>query len=73
MEHKDPRLEKIRLYKGSIKDLTDFIKKCGRCKPCRSNHRKEWYVKNITKKMILKYFVFESSTSSLSRINLVKK
>ena len=26
MEHKDPRLEKIRLYKGSIKDLTDFIK-----------------------------------------------
>ena len=26
MEHKDPRLERIRLYKGSIKDLTDFIK-----------------------------------------------
>jgi len=26
MEHKDPRLERIRLYQGSIKDLQDFIK-----------------------------------------------
>lgn len=26
MEHKDKRLERIRLYQGTIKDLTDFIK-----------------------------------------------
>jgi|SaaInl74LU_5_DNA_1037368.scaffolds.fasta_scaffold248627_1 hypothetical protein len=26
MEHKDKRLERIRLYQGSIKDLVDFIK-----------------------------------------------
>ena len=26
MEHKDKRLERIRLYKGTVKDLTDFIK-----------------------------------------------
>lgn len=26
MEHKDKRLERIRLYKGSIQDLVDFIK-----------------------------------------------
>ena len=26
MEHSDKRLERIRLYKGTIKDLTDFIK-----------------------------------------------
>ena len=26
MKHEDKRLERIRLYKGSIKDLTDFIK-----------------------------------------------
>jgi hypothetical protein len=26
MKHQDPRLERIRLYQGSIKDLQDFIK-----------------------------------------------
>lgn len=26
MEHQDKRLERIRRYQGSIKDLTDFIK-----------------------------------------------
>lgn len=25
MKHQDERLERIRLYKGSIKDLTDFV------------------------------------------------
>lgn len=26
MEHTDPRLERIRQYKGTIQDLTEFIK-----------------------------------------------
>lgn len=25
MKHLDPRLERIRLYQGKIKDLTDFV------------------------------------------------
>lgn len=31
------------------KDISDYIKKCGMCKPCRSIHRKEYRLNNIEK------------------------
>lgn len=32
-----------------IKDISEYIKKCGMCRPCRTIHRKEYRIKNKEK------------------------
>ena len=39
MEHSDKRLERIRRYQGTIKDLTDFIKDKENETKAAQNHR----------------------------------